>query len=388
MNRRVLLLLVVVVLLVVVGVIVLPGLISPPPTPSANGTPGGSGQVADGPTATPIQLAEVLVAVQPLPRGSRIPDQGAVAVRLWPVQSIPERALKDPKDAIGKIARTDIFIEQPIVDLLVVDDLAQIARTGSDAAASVPRGLVAITVPVDRLTDLGYGIQDGDYVDVIQTFLFVDVDPTFQTIKPNKLTLTSIGTDGSITVGSAIEGELQPNSLSQFPVVVGPSERQRPRLVTQRTVQGAYVIHVGTFPLDGHFLVKQATPLPTPTPAEGEPTKAAPPPTATPPNPDVITLAVTPQDALILSWSTEMQIPITLAVRSAQGDPTAPTDQPTSVTLQYMIENYNISQPPTLPYALEPGLRSIRQLVLQDSRYLQFTSAGDQTTTTSAKPQP
>jgi Flp pilus assembly protein CpaB len=387
MNRRVLLILVVVALLaVIVVVFVLPTLTAPPPSVDNGG--GGGGQVVQtGPTATPIELAEVLVAVQPLPRGSRIPDQGAVAVRLWPRQSIPERALTKVEEAAGKIARTDIFIEQPIVDQLVVDDLADIARRGSDAAVSIPKGLVAITIPVDRAAILGYGIQDGDYVDVIATFLFVDVDPTFQSIKPNRLTLTSISADGSINLLTGIEGELQPNSLSQFPVVVGPSERQRPRLVTTRTIQGAYVVHTGTFPLDGKFIIPPATPLPTPTPAEGEPTSAAPPPTATPPNPDVITLAVSPQDALVLSWQSESQIPITLALRSAQSDPTTPTDQPTSVTLQYMIENYNIAQPPTLPYALEPALRSIRQLILEDARYLQFQAAGEQLSTTSTRVQ-
>ncbi len=374
MNRRVLLLLLVVVVLVAVFVVVvLPMLNGPAPTPGPGGQVAGpAGTATD--TATPITLSPVVVAVQQINRGMRIPDQGAVVVRLWPKQAVPERALTDLKDVVGKIARTDIYAEQPIVDVLVVDDLKDLARQGSDAAASIPAGRVAISMPVDRLTDLGYGIQDGDYVDVIISFLFVDVDPTFQSIKPNKLTLTSIGTDGTIQLQSAIEGELQPNSLSQFPVVVGPSERQRPRLVTQRFVQGAFVIHVGSFPLDGHFLQKAATPIPTPTPAEGEPTKAAPPPTATPPNPDIITLAVSPQDALIISWATESHIPITLALRSAQGDPTAPTDQPTSITLQYMIENSNVAQPPTLPYALEPALRSIRQLVPSDSKITDFSN--------------
>ncbi len=338
MNRRVLiLLLLVVVLAAVVVIVVLPALNGPTtPTP-----PGGGPAATAGPTATPLQLSEVIVAVQQLPRGISIPDS-ALATRLWPKASIPERAITNKADIVGKIARTDIFIEEPIVDTLLVTDLALIAAKGSDAAAVTPRGRVLITVPVDRLTDVGYAVQDGDYVDVIVSFLFVDVDPNFQSIKPNKITLTSISSTGQITLLSGIEGELQPSNFSQSPVVVGPSEKQRPRLVTQRTIQGAWVVHSGTFPLSGHFLIPAATPVPTNTPAEGEPTKAAPPPTATPPFPDVVTLAVEPQDAISLTWIIEAKIPITLVLRSAKDDPHVAQGPTTSVSLQYMIETFQV----------------------------------------------
>jgi hypothetical protein len=34
-----------------------------------------------------------------------------------------------------------------------------------------------------------------------------------------------------------------------------------------------------------------------------------------------------------------------------------------TVTLQYIMSNFNITAPDRLPYALEPALRSIRQLI-------------------------
>jgi len=220
-------------------------------------------------------------------------------------------------------------------------------------------------VPVDRLTDVGYAIQDGDHVDVVVSFLFVDVDPNFQTIKPNKLTLTSIRPDGTIELLQGIEGELQPAPGIKDPVVAGPSERQRPRLVTQRTIQNAWVVHAGTFPLSGEFLRPASTALPTPTPPEGEPTKAAPPPTSTPPFPDILTLAVAPQDAVVLTWIIEAKIPMTMVLRGkADADPASPPEgsDTKNVSLQYMIDTFAIQQPPSLPYALEPALRSIRSL--------------------------
>ncbi|MEP7286587.1 MAG: hypothetical protein ABI947_12565 [Chloroflexota bacterium] len=362
MNRRVLIIILLLVVVAVGAFLVLPGLLNQPPAP-VNGTPvaGASPGAAEGPTATPIQLKKIIVAVQQLPRGIRIPA-AALAERLWPSAAVPERAMGAIADVEGRIARTDIFIEQPIVDTLLVEDLSQIAAKGSDAAAVTPRGRVLISIPVDRLTDVAYSVADGDYVDIIASFLFVDVDPGFQTIKPNKITLTSIKSDGTIELQAAIAGELQPSSFSKDPVVAGPSEVQRPRLVTQRTVQAAWVVHAGTFPIDGQFLRPVATPLPTPTPEAGEPTKGAPPPTPTPPFPDILTLAVEPQDAVAITWLIESRIPMTLVLRSAQGDPKVKTDQTTAVSLSYMIETYQVTQPQALPFALEPALRSIRSL--------------------------
>ena len=72
----------------------------------------------------------------------------------------------------------------------------------------------------------------------------------------------------------------------------------------------------------------------------------------------------------MLVWAVDARLPITLALRSATDISQVPT-QP--VTLEYIMSNYNISAPNRLPYALEPALRSIRQLIafeeiaLQDS---------------------
>ncbi len=359
MNRRVLILLLLIVVVIVIGAAVF---LSQGGGGGATPAPGGGG-VAQQPTplTTSVPLTQIVVAIQELPRGIKIPLEGAVDLRPWPVNAVPARAITDPRQVVGKIARTDIAREEPIVDTLLVDDLKDIAKSGSDAAAVIPSGLRMISIPMDRLTGLAYGVQDGDYVDVIVSFLFVDVDPNFQSKKPNKLTIVHVATDGTITLQPAIEGELVPSQFGANTFLVSsPNEEQRPRLLTQTTVQAAYVIHVGTFPLDGHFINRPAPP-PTPTQAEGAPTPQQQQPTPTPPFPDIISLAVSPQDAVVLAWAIEARIPITLTLRNVRDTQPAQT---TSVTLQYMIENYNIAQPPALPYALEPALRSIRRLII------------------------
>jgi Flp pilus assembly protein CpaB len=343
-----------------------------------------------------VPTVKILVAVQQLPRGLKIPP-GAVDVREWPVTAVPANALVVPEgvdpqviiqqEVIGKIARSDIAIEQPVLGTLLVPDLTQIAAEGSDAAAILPQGLVAVSIPMDRLSGVAYAIQDGDRVDVILSIVLVDVDEEFQSILPNQVLptffgafteegartttditgLPCVGTDPNQVVGPCTLGRIETIPPGELANVV-PAEPQRPRLVSQRSIESALVLHVGEFPLDGRFIALTATPTAAPTatpapveeeegaaPAEGEEPQ---PPTITPTPtvPDIITLGITPQDAVVLTWALNSGVDINLALRSARDVPQVPT---TSVTLQYMIETYNITIPPKLPYSLEPSIRSI-----------------------------
>jgi hypothetical protein len=57
-------------------------------------------------------------------------------------------------------------------------------------------------------------------------------------------------------------------------------------------------------------------------------------------------------------WAIDSQIPITLALRAA-GDRSV--TQTEAVSLQYMIQNFDITQPASLPFSLEPPIRSVRR---------------------------
>jgi Flp pilus assembly protein CpaB len=365
MNRRVLLLLLV---LIVAGggaaYFFLTQSTTTPPPPGATAGPGQQ-VIPAGPTPTPIIFIKVVVAAQELPRGIVIPEDGVI-VREWPLTTFPNYGISEPKDVIGKIARTDIAREAPVLQTQLVDNLFNLGLSGrgSDAAAVIPPGKVAIAVPVDRLTNVAHAPKSGDRVDVIVSFLFVDVDEEFQSIKPNRVSLTTITQDGQIQILSGINGRVEPSGDFPNPVVVGPSERQRPRLVTQRTVQNALVLYVGNFPQNGDFLGRRPTPTVPVATAGGPPTPTQPPSaaTATPAvyNPDIVTLVVDPQDAVALAWITESGLPIFFTLRSATDESTSETN---SVTLEYMLTTYQIPQPPRLPYALEPPITAIRQLI-------------------------
>lgn len=374
MNRRVLILLLLVVVILVGGAAYLligGGGVGPTPGPGTNGQPEATA------ATTAIPQTRIVVAIQEISRGGRIPRE-AVDIVPWPVNAVTDEYIteeefnRNPNLVVGKVARTDITRDQPIFERLLVDDLLRISRTGSDVAAIMDTGLRAISIPVDRLTSVAYGIQDGDYVDVIISFLFVDVDPAFQTLKPNKLSILTIR-EGVPQFSEPVQGELGTSNFYQGTILIVPTEPQRPRLVTQQTIQQAFVVHVGNFPLDGKSFLDRATPLPTPTLPEGEPTSAAPVATPTPAATDVVTLAVSPQDAVVLTWIVEHRLPITLVIRSVKDIAAGPVTTD-AVTLQYMVDRYTVALPPALPYALEPALRSIRRLVIGTEVFLSGTT--------------
>jgi len=65
-------------------------------------------------------------------------------------------------------------------------------------------------------------------------------------------------------------------------------------------------------------------------------------------------LIVTPQDALAINWAINGGLDLTLTLRSPN-DPT-PEIETDSVTLQFLIDNYDIAVPSKLPYGTEPRL--------------------------------
>lgn len=331
--------------------------------PSNEGTLAPVGQVA---------LAPVVIALQDLPRGFRLtreflqpgPSQ-AVDVTFWPVESVPRNGFDNVEALEGLLIRSDIPRESPVLSTQLVDDVGDLAEVGSDAALLLPPGTVGMSMPLDAfgVGAIAFGMQPGDFVDIILSFLFIEVDETFQSRQPNEISVITRDEAGNLIFGQPLTGRPEPSTLSSLGVLVSPTETQRPRLVTQRTVERAYVVHVGYFPPDGRILgIMSPTPFITDTPDPSQPTPSgaggvAALPTATEYVPTIVTLGVEPQDALVLAWALDSQIPTTYVLRAVNDASSTPT---TAVTLQYLIENYSIPRPPILDFALEPPIRSLR----------------------------
>jgi Flp pilus assembly protein CpaB len=340
---------------------------------------GGTPPAAEGTPALPSDMVEIVIAAQDIPRGAEIPSNGVIAAP-FPADSVVETMLTDINQAVGRRARMDIARGVPLTSNMLTDRSGDLLGTGSIAAISIPPGMTAISMPITRLSGVAYAMQDGDSVDVLVSMLIVDLDTDYQTRLPND-TLLMLNQNGTLETGlicGKLEqtdtgpvctnenpppfGRLENEPVSNVPLFVKPSEEQRPRLVTQRLIQNARVLHVGTFALP-EAAAAVATQVPA---AQGAGAPQAE--TAVTPKieqPDIVTLIVSPQDALALNWAMKSGVDIALTLR-APGDTTA-TDTD-SVTLQYLIDNYGITVPSKLPYGVEPRLDKIIPPVLPNDQ--------------------
>jgi pilus assembly protein CpaB len=269
----------------------------------------------------------------------------------------------------------------------------QLSATGSDAALLIPKGMVSVSIPISRLSSVSYAPQRGDHVSVIVTLMFVDLDSDFQTRLPNS-SAAVLGSGNSVLIGPGAEVSDQPGSLNASEqirtlgaqVVTGsqsspmgraqvdpafeqsfylvPSEEQRPRLVSQTLIRDVIVLQVGNFPLKEE---RKVALVPA---AEVQPGEPTPPPVQAVQEepqvlPDLITLIVSPQDAVTLNYLIFAGAQLTLALRGTGDDSSIQTE---AVTLQYLLSQYNIPVPVKLPYGFEPRVDKLVPPALPNDR--------------------
>lgn len=322
------------------------------------GGDGGGGLLPAEPTPTPalaeedqeIPTTQVIVALQPIGRGSQF-VQGSIGRRDWPATNVPPDVIADEAETIGKVAKTEIVQGQVIVRSMLTD-----IGEGGDASFRVPPGQLAIAYPINRQTSVAYAVQPGDYVDILVTSFFVDVDEEFQARLPNKIQFffpqfdQDTGEQISFSLSQQIDEGRFEIASGDLPAVIVPQEEQIPRRVAQLTVQSAKIIKVGPW----------IEPPPPPPPEESEGEDA---PTPTPNLPDIVTLAVNPQDALVLLWLRQSGIYSEMALRAA-GEENA--DHLTeAVTLQYMLTRFNIAVPPKIEFIMAPSIGDLEKQAIE-----------------------
>jgi Flp pilus assembly protein CpaB len=333
--------------------------------------------ILDNPTPTPLpQTVNVVVITQRVTRGADLTESVLGMVEIPKDLQIPG-TYTDINEVIGRRARFDLDSGIILTTNMTTESADQFSTTGSDAALLIPPGKVAVSIPIDRLTSVAFGPRKGDHVNVIVTLLMVDMDSLFQSILPNDTAAVIApgpqGAPGESPVvlsaqvigggeGSS-EGRLQPDTtLEETFIYVVPSEPQRARMVSQSLIQDAIVLQVGDFLLPE----EEEAAIPTPTPEPGteqggfvdqETGEVVPAVTPVPPTPpDLITLIVSPQDAVTLNYLIYSGAKITLALRPANDASLVQTE---AVTLQYLLDVYNIPVPVKLPYGLEPRVDNL-----------------------------
>jgi Flp pilus assembly protein CpaB len=330
-SRILLFLVVVIVILIAVAFLVLGRGVNPfakEPTPTA-------------------PWVSVVIAGQPINRDDQITKESLSTME---IPHATAKMITDPQAVVGKYAVFPLAQGLPLTTDMI-SDRPGMNQPGSEAAKIISPGLVAISIPVGRLNAMSFGIRDGDRIDVIATTLFIDVDATFQSILPNytaavtgvgfipdTLPTLSTGVVSGGPVSAQGRAELDPTLNQAFYLV--PSEAQRPRLVSQMILQDIQVLHVGNFTLAGQEPQKAVEGQPTPTPG----------PQAIP---DVITLIVSPQDAVALTYFMNSGTFFNLALRAPDDTTRVETE---AATLQYLLSQYAIPVPAKLPYAMQGRL--------------------------------
>jgi pilus assembly protein CpaB len=332
-------------------------------------------------TPTPVATTKVVVVTQRVQRGEVITVDKLDVVDYQSDLVLPIM-FTDINQVVGKMARYTMDPYTVVTSALVTE--SPITELGSDDALFISPGMVAVSIPITRLSSVSYAPQRGDHVNVIVTMLFVDLDPAWQTKLPN-WTGNVIGpagggiTEGGGTTakgaidtlfaqpfrGASEQGRSETDQLMNQTFYILPSESQRPRLVSQTLIQDVIVLQMGNFLTPAEKSALEATqPAATATPepgAEQAQSQNAPTPTPMPAPPDVITLIVSPQDAVTLNYLIYGGAQLTLVLRNPNDTEANGTE---AVTLSYLLDQYNIPIPVKLPYGFEPAVTALVPPVL------------------------
>lgn len=329
----------------------------------------------------PVNTVDIVIVVQPVERGELITAEH-LGLLAYPSDQTIEGMFTDILQVAGRRARYDLTPGTPLNASMLAEDNEVVEQSGSDTALLIPSGMVAFPIPIDRFSSLAYGLRAGDHVNVIATLLLLDLDQGFQTQTPNSTAGIIEPGNALVTGGATAEDESSANvevdellSVLTAQVVNGgpsaqlgtgfvdeqtgqpfyavPSESQRPRLVSQTLLQDIVVLHVGNHlytDYSGNVVEPQTTT--TIDPATGAEVQV--PPVIDPP--DIITLIVTPQDAVTLNYLIYVGAELNLALRASGDDSLITTE---AVTLEFLLNNYNIPVPSKLPYGLTPRIDTL-----------------------------
>jgi pilus assembly protein CpaB len=309
---------------------------------------------------TQAALTQVYFAAQNIPQGTTITKEmlGTFGI---PPENVAEVmfTVGEENALVGQIARFNL--DQGVVITSSMVGAGPVEIAGPSWAVKIPSGMVAAAIPTNRLSLVGYGVNDGAHVNVNACMLFVDIDPAFQTVIPNYtavLTGTGFQQEGaapvlSVSVASggdaSKQGRVELDPTLQQPFYVVPSEAQRPRLVCQMILQDVVVLKLGNFAL-------QPAPEPNATPSPAQAQQQA-----QQANPDIVTLMVNPQDSISLNYFVYSGAMLSMSLRNPNDTSRFAAE---SATLTSLLTQYNISLPSKLPYAVQPRIDVLAPPVL------------------------
>lgn len=213
---------------------------------------------------TVVPLVNVVVPLQDLPRGYQFPTDIADLDNIVDYMTLPESAisldaLREDHNGLqqlsGRILKTEVYRQQPILQSLLADDVTQLTDLGNMTNFGIPPGQASVLLPVSISEVIASGIRERDTVDLVVSMLFVDADETFQTVQPPGEVMDALG------------------SMDVSP----PCPSAEPCTVTQTVVQNAMILNIEEGPTDM-----------------------------------MVTLIVSPEDMIAINWLLEANLPYIL----------------------------------------------------------------------------
>lgn len=343
---------------IVVVVLILQSQQGPETTPPIIGEDGVS-TVEPNLTATPTvdplsRMVEVVVSLQTVQRGFQM-TESELTTDMRLASEVGSNVITRIEDAIGLYARLDIYQGETLTTDSLVRDPTLIGQEEYGPSSLIPPGWEAISVPMDRLSSVGYALAPGDSVDVMLSFSLSAIDEEFQTLLANSITFfiqqETTGEEGQVEEAIPSLVVIDPyGRFEELPTgdvaMIGPSEDSQRPVPISVILQNARVIQVGTYSQPG------PAQLPTPTPDPDEPTPTPDPaavPTPTPELPNAVLVALPPQQLLFLKYAVETSADIDFALRAAN-DGQLYTVQ--NVDLAYLLTQFDIQIPPNFNYTI------------------------------------
>jgi len=324
------------------------------------------------PTETPA-LVEVVVSLQTVPRGFEITEENHtdILTKDWRnVADVGSNVIIEFEEAIGTFARSDIFQGETLTRDALVRDPTLVGVKEFGPSSLIPQGFVAAAIPLDKFKGVANALSEGDFIDIMATFNLYRIDEQFQTFLENDAVFFVdeffSGIEESPPAEEDVAGlpsQFNMETTLVFPfgrfeelatgdlVLIEPSEFQRPIPITM-VLQNAKVVQVGNYvprqPASERIPTATPEPLeegaPTPTPA------AAPTATPTSPPPDIIVVALSPQQQLFLKHALEVGADMDYALRGASDNQLFPVD---NVDFQFLLDFFNIEVPPNFDYTVD-----------------------------------
>jgi pilus assembly protein CpaB len=228
-------------------------------------------------TPTPVPTVRVVVATQLIPERTAL-QAAMLATKEWPANLVPPGALINPQDAVGKISIGMIVPGEVILATKITLEEQTVGL-----APVIPPGLVAIAISLQSVQVVGGAVRVGDTVDIM------------------------------VSVEYSAYNER--------------GDESKPQHTTFYTIQDVPVLRVSGPPVEASGSTQSSASV----------SRSS---TTLSPN-YMLTVLVTPQDALLLKYAREKGT-IDVALRSSQFHDQVTTDP---VYLEYIIRRFELPEP-------------------------------------------